>query len=142
MVLLRVSDSIPDNAFPVDGVDNDVRASNALVGMALSPLVNEEAEEGEIKNRFEALVECNEEMEVESSVSEGEENLFTYRLVEAITPSITPLQISEPRITRARNNLALEQKKETGKETSKRRRETQVIRGRGRDKPKWQEGWR
>lgn len=96
----RVSDSIPGKADPENGVGDTLSPTNTLVGIALSPLVDEEAEDGLIRNHFKALANCTEEIEVESLVSKGEENMFIDHLMETVRPSIIPLQISEPRITR------------------------------------------
>lgn len=52
-------------------------------------------------NRFNALLEYIEEIESDSSVSEGEENLFTYHIKK--TPTRGTITNSEPRVTRDKN---------------------------------------
>lgn len=61
--------------------------------------------DGSRGNRFDALVDCTEEIDSDSSVSEGEENLYTDHIRKYPSPEI--ICSFEPRVTRARN-LALE----------------------------------
>lgn len=100
------------------------------------PLAIEGENKGNLRNRFEALADCTDELDDESSVSEGEENLFTNHLDDATSLNLTPIQVTEPRVTRSRNNLVLEQEKVSPIETIKIRSETQVTRGRGGPKGK------